>query len=220
MEIFLNTEYDRRCMFLFGSIRSPQEPNKRIATTVCRRVCHLARLRLHRPENPIHEMFAWFFGLETVNPHEFRAYIVTLFMRHKNNLDMAAKFLGHKSASTTFKRYWKVDAEQLARDIPFFQNLNLVGESAAQTENSHTNGVDNDDSIVWDVENNNNGEEEAEEEEEEDHLDRQSGHSLLSALEFEQSERLRLQLENQELRSLLELSVNKITNQAGDSTKK
>ena len=49
MRMYLqSSHYDPRCTFLFGSRDNPQVPNKRIASTVCRRVCRLAGIRASR----------------------------------------------------------------------------------------------------------------------------------------------------------------------------
>lgn len=114
-------------------------------------------------------------------------------MRHKNNLDLAAKFLGHRSASTTFRRYWKVDAEQLARDIPFFKNL-----CRPVSPSLRAHPMDSDRKPPTD-------ERETEDDDLDDRTSHDRGSSLVSALEFEQQERRRLVDENRELRRLLGL---------------
>lgn len=70
-------------------------------------------------------------GLPRVNPHRFRSYIVHVFLRNRNTLDHAAKFLGHRSASVTFKHYWHPDLEDLTRGVRFLPAAPTSGERPA-----------------------------------------------------------------------------------------
>lgn len=101
MHRYVTREHHRSCRYLFGSVLRPQNLPRSLARNLLGVICRRA-------------------GLRHVGPHAFRRYIVTLFMRHKNSLDQAAKFLGHSNASITYKHYWRTDTERLAQDIPFF----------------------------------------------------------------------------------------------------
>lgn len=98
---YVKEAYDRRCDYLFGSLHAPHRPPLGAVNAVLRTVCRRA-------------------GLPLVNPHRFRSYIVHVFLKNKNTLDQAAKFLGHKSTNVTFKHYWHPEVEDLAKSLNFF----------------------------------------------------------------------------------------------------
>lgn len=98
---YVKDVYDRRCVYLFGSPHNPQRWPHHVTSSVMRAICKRAQL-------------------PPVNPHRFRSYIVYVFIKNKNSLDQAAKFLGHKSSNITYKHYWHPDAAELAKGLDFF----------------------------------------------------------------------------------------------------
>ena len=92
MRVFVMMSQQRHASsYLFGNPLRPRSLPKHVAREVLVGLCRRAGLS------------------RVVYPHQFRRYIVTLFLQHHNTLDQAAKFLGHASVSTTYRHYWWVE---------------------------------------------------------------------------------------------------------------
>lgn len=94
--------------FLFSDPWTPERRPRHVVASMLRTLCRRA-------------------GVRQIHPHEFRRHLVSLFVRHGNSVDQAAKFLGHRNSATTYKHYWLVDADGLADNIPFLRILDGGG---------------------------------------------------------------------------------------------
>lgn len=90
--------------FLFSDPWTPERRPRHVVASMLRTLCRRA-------------------GVRRIHPHEFRRHLVSLFVRHGNSVDQAAKFLGHRSSATTYKHYWLVEADTLADSMPFLRLL-------------------------------------------------------------------------------------------------
>ena len=71
-------------------------------------------------------------GVPQFNPHQFRAYMVQMFITNGNSLEAASKYLGHCSVQTTYKSYFRVDNTRA--NIPFFRNEGDVHSERTDTD--------------------------------------------------------------------------------------
>lgn len=75
-------------VFLFPHPFSPQQPCLSTARTALRRLCKRAGVQ------------------PPCSPHDLRHHLVAACMAQGSRLEDVARFLGHSSASTTFRHYW------------------------------------------------------------------------------------------------------------------
>ena len=64
-------------------------------------------------------------GVRPLNPHSFRAYVITMLRERGIGPDVACKFVGHKSLQTQNQYYWMEDVESLA--------MNAISTSDGET---------------------------------------------------------------------------------------
>lgn len=56
-------------------------------------------------------------GVRPLNPHSFRAYVITMLRERGIRPEVACKFVGHKSLQTQNQYYWMEDVESLASNV-------------------------------------------------------------------------------------------------------
>lgn len=108
IECFVGSAQGRSCLYVMShKVRARLPPNCITLRRYLEEMCHAA-------------------GIPVLNPHAFRAYLITTLRQRGVEPEVACKFIGHKTIQTQNTYYWKEDLESVTTSVLTNEDENTV----------------------------------------------------------------------------------------------